>query len=142
MKSQLTNHLRYNLWANKIVLNYTLQLSEAQILQPQLGSFPSIQQTWLHIWDAEYIWHNRLKEMSIEGWPSSSFMEDKTALAAGVVGCSTALMAIVENGAESFCDYRINYTNKAGVAYASTVQIYYFMWSIIARFTEVKLSIC
>ncbi|MES2005449.1 MAG: DinB family protein [Bacteroidota bacterium] len=60
MKQLLVSFTRYEKWANKIMLDVILQLSEQQQHQEIKSSFPSIHKTCLHIWDASSIWWQRV----------------------------------------------------------------------------------
>lgn len=61
MKELLTQYATYHLWANKQLFDVILKLSTEQQQQEIVSSFPSIHTTLLHMWDAEYIWWQRLK---------------------------------------------------------------------------------
>ena len=70
MLSKLT---QYNLWANQTITSYVLKAGEAIADIEQAGSFPSVRKTLLHIWDAQFIWFNRLHGTSLSEFPSKSF---------------------------------------------------------------------
>lgn len=61
MKTLLLKYAAYNMWANKRILETIGQLSETQLQQEIISSFPGIIKTLLHMWDAESIWWQRLK---------------------------------------------------------------------------------
>jgi len=63
----------YNLWANRRMIAMLSPLSETQIAQDIISSFPSVKMTLLHIWDAEVIWLKRLQGESLDYWPSYNF---------------------------------------------------------------------
>jgi uncharacterized damage-inducible protein DinB len=51
----------YNLWANGEFIQY-FKTQDADLLETGVASsFPSIQKTLMHIWDAQDIWYQRLK---------------------------------------------------------------------------------
>ena len=63
MKQLLVSFCRYNLWANKKIID-TLQLLPNDIVDAQVNnSFTSIRKTIYHIWDAQVIWLSRM-----QGW--------------------------------------------------------------------------
>ena len=73
MKELMYQYAAHNLWANTQILDTIQQLSEEQIQQEMVSSFPSIFKTVLHLLDAENIWWQRLKlEEHIER-PSKNF---------------------------------------------------------------------
>lgn len=64
---------RYNLWANDQFITYCRKQNSILIEQPIPGSFPSIQKTLTHIWDAQHIWFRRLQGESPTAFLSSSW---------------------------------------------------------------------
>lgn len=73
MKQLLASFAQYEYWANKQLLEVILSLSEEQQLQEIKSSFPSIQKTLLHMWDASSIWWQRLHKTEQLEVPSLSF---------------------------------------------------------------------
>jgi uncharacterized damage-inducible protein DinB len=79
MKLYLQQYVEYNLWANNRLLDFVLN-SDAILLDRNIkSSFTSLRKTFLHIWDAEYIWMERLNNRSITTWPSKEY-DDLTPL--------------------------------------------------------------
>jgi len=121
MKAQLIKHLQYNLWANKIVLDLCKTLSSAQLKEISIGSFPSIEKTWLHIWDAQAIWLTRLHHEPITSWPSANFSGEIKVLNQGIIISSEELISEI-NAMESFLsEAKIKYKNNAGVDFESSI---------------------
>jgi uncharacterized damage-inducible protein DinB len=72
MRTLITQHTSYNAWANAKIVELIKQ--HEQLLDTEIkSSFPSLRKTLFHIWDAEYIWLQRLKGESIDNWPSKLF---------------------------------------------------------------------
>ncbi|MEO6720352.1 MAG: DinB family protein [Ferruginibacter sp.] len=61
MKETLQQYASYNVWANQKIFDIARQLSEEQINQEIISSFPSVYKTLLHMLDAENIWWQRMK---------------------------------------------------------------------------------
>ena len=61
MKEILEQYASYNVWGNQTLLKPVLAMDE--VLQQQIiaSSFNSLQTTFLHIWDAESAWWQRIK---------------------------------------------------------------------------------
>ena|SRR5438105_914406 len=60
MKITLLKLAKYNQWANKVLVNH-VKTQTPDLLEKEIGSsFNSIKKTFLHVADAEYIWHCRL----------------------------------------------------------------------------------
>jgi uncharacterized damage-inducible protein DinB len=61
MKELILQISAYNLWANQLLLDTINQLPEEKHRQTVASSFDSLLKTVLHMWDAEFIWWQRLK---------------------------------------------------------------------------------
>jgi len=76
MKDLLLKYASYNLWANDRVSNLLKGL-DASILDKEIpSSFNTIRKTVFHIWDAEYIWLQRLNGLSLSDFPSKQYGAD------------------------------------------------------------------
>jgi uncharacterized damage-inducible protein DinB len=121
MKKLLSKYCRYNLWANKKVCEFLLTLTDEQLNREVLSSFPSLQKTVLHSWDAQFIWIERLNGRSLTGFPSKSFsgtFEDATK---GLLESSQQLIDFVETSNESFLKTPLTYKNIAGEEFKNSV---------------------
>jgi uncharacterized damage-inducible protein DinB len=58
----LVLHLQYHRWATELVLEETTPLPSEQLLQNLKGSFPSIYETVVHLYQSDRVWLDRLKE--------------------------------------------------------------------------------
>jgi uncharacterized damage-inducible protein DinB len=65
IKDLLLSYARYNLWANKALLEGLKKVDAAWLEQEHKSSFKSIKKTAFHIWDAEHVWLNRFKGQSL-----------------------------------------------------------------------------
>lgn len=61
MKELLQHYAAYNLWANQKLLHTIALLPEDQQSKYILSSFEGLIPTLKHMWDAEYMWWQRLK---------------------------------------------------------------------------------
>ena len=73
MKELLMKYARYNMWANKYLIDAMEQLNEAQIDQEIISSFPSVRKTVMHTWSAENIWLQRLELILHPVWIAAEF---------------------------------------------------------------------
>lgn len=73
MKKLLNQYASYNLWANKKMTDAAVELTEEQLQQEIISSFPSIFKTVLHLLDAESIWWQRIKLQEHIEVPSKTF---------------------------------------------------------------------
>lgn len=65
----LKNLWQYNQWANeKLFAAIPSEVADVEIT----SSFNTIRKTVYHMWDAETVWLERLKELPITPWPASA----------------------------------------------------------------------
>jgi uncharacterized damage-inducible protein DinB len=118
----MIKHLGYSVWATDR-LSKILEKADETIFKKELSSsFPTIEKTILHIWDAETIWMKRLEGESKLTWPSETFAGDRSALLSGWLASATALRDMIGSKSESYLDQRIDYKNMSGAAFSSTVE--------------------
>lgn len=79
----------YNAWANTQLFNVLKTIGVELFLRPNGSSFPSICETALHIWDAEFIWLNRLQGKAFKTLPSKDWKKEDDL--GGWINCSNAL---------------------------------------------------
>ncbi|MBA2250918.1 MAG: DinB family protein [Chitinophagaceae bacterium] len=78
MKQLLQQYAAYNIWANKKISDVVSQLSEEQIHQEIVSSFPSVYKTMLHLMEVENAWWERLKLVehpAMSGWFTGNFAD-------------------------------------------------------------------
>lgn len=80
----------YNVWANKQLGSVALTLSDEDFDAEVNSSFKSIRKTFLHIWDAEYIWLSRIQEELPKNIPSKFFDGTKDGLIKQLLDTSNA----------------------------------------------------
>jgi uncharacterized damage-inducible protein DinB len=68
MKKVIEEFAAYNVWANQLMIDACLLLSESQLDMEINSSFPSIRQTLYHCLRAEYIWLQRLEGVANPEW--------------------------------------------------------------------------
>lgn len=73
MKDLLVKYAAYNLWANDRIANVLKVLDNSVLDKDIPSSFNSIRKTVFHIWDAEFIWLQRLNGLSLTDWPSKQY---------------------------------------------------------------------
>ena len=67
----------YNVWANNIVCSWLQQITDEQWTQEIVSSFNTIQQTVLHIINAENAWLQRFKKIENFQWIQSTYKGTK-----------------------------------------------------------------
>lgn len=113
MKNTLKAYTAYNLWANNEMIKCVEQLSYEQLHQTIESSFNSVFKTVLHIWDAEYIWLQRMQGNSIKDWPSK--MMDKNGFSTNLFLANSAnFNDFVQHASDSLFEQMCTYTNLKG----------------------------
>lgn len=102
MKEIYTSYARYNLWANRRMIEAYRKLPEDLVEKQIVSSFPSARLTFLHIWDAEFLWLNRLQGISPGTFPSKEFKGNIGDVYEQLESSSTAFLDFVENQPEEF----------------------------------------
>ena len=73
MKSVLAHYASYNLWANKRITDTIINVSDEQLHKDINSSFRSIYKTLVHLWDAEFLWWQRMRLHQNVTWPGKTF---------------------------------------------------------------------
>jgi uncharacterized damage-inducible protein DinB len=76
MKELLIQYAKYNIWANKRVLDILSMLDDATLDKDIISSYRSLRLTVYHIWSAEKIWLDRLLLAEKPVWAESIFAGD------------------------------------------------------------------
>ncbi len=69
----LLEYCKYNIWANNRLFGATLQLDPTLHRAEVVSSFPSIYETWLHIWSGQYLWMARMTGGDVSARPAKTF---------------------------------------------------------------------
>lgn len=96
MKQMLVEYARYNHWANENLISLFRSVDDTLIAQHVESSFPSIRKTLLHIWDAEFLWLERLTGHSPADFPSKFFEGSNEEIFEGLLKTSAAFVQFVE----------------------------------------------
>ena len=118
MKNALKAYTAYNLWANNEMIKCVEKLDQEQLHQTVVSSFNSVFKTILHIWDAEYIWLQRMQGNSINEWPSK--MMDKDGFSTNLFLAGSAnFNDFVQASPDAFFEQQCSYTNLKGEKFAT-----------------------
>lgn len=83
-------YTEYNLWANERMAEWLSAAKEEDWTRNVESSFSSIRSTALHIWSAEYLWLQVLKDESYEENPTRDYSGSPSELIQGWLGASKA----------------------------------------------------
>lgn len=112
MKEQLQQYAAYNIWANNRLFSRIGQLTEEQVQQEVASSFPSLQKTILHMWDAESIWWQRFRLVEQIIRPSAGFEGSFADLVTGVNGQSTQWKLWIDEARPAQLEHVFAYQNS------------------------------
>jgi uncharacterized damage-inducible protein DinB len=85
MKELLQQYASYHLWANGLLTDVINSLPEENQIAEVPSSFRSLYLTLLHMWDAEYIWWQRMKLREKISIPSETFNGNTKELTAHLI---------------------------------------------------------
>ena len=111
MKELLNQYAGYNLWANEKLLTVALALTDEQQQQVMETSFSSMHKTFLHIWDAESAWWQRIKLQENIIVPSVALNPSMQETAKGLLNQSRDWKEWVENSKEYMLLHEFKYYN-------------------------------
>jgi uncharacterized damage-inducible protein DinB len=112
MKEILQQYSAFNYWANEKLLDVALSLSEEQQKANVPSSFPSVHATFLHIWDAESIWWQRIKLHERIVVPSENFNPTMKEISNGLLSQSKQWAEWTQEANENALDHVFAYYNS------------------------------
>ena len=122
MAYTILQHLEYNAWANNRIAEAVSDVDNSLLFEERKSSFPSIAKTLLHVWDAEQIWINRMKGISLSQFPSVLFHGGKEELINGFRESSRELLSLIKEKGTAFVASSYHYTNLKGQPFTDTVE--------------------
>lgn len=114
MKALLQRYTAYNLWAHHQIFDALKPLSPELFNTPLNSSFPGIQATLLHIWDAESIWWQRLKLQEQIVVPSLTFNDSPAVLERKILTQAADWAEWVRESQEIQLQHTIQYQDRKG----------------------------
>lgn len=118
MKEHMLTLARYNTWANQRFCDFFSSRDPFILRVETPGSFPSIRELLLHIWDAEIIWADRLRGVSRTAFPSVSFNGPDEKILTSIPEQSSELAEYLNGLDESQLIENVAYTNTKGKEYS------------------------
>lgn len=114
MKQILTSFARYERWANEQQLDVICTLTEEQQQREIQSSFPSIQKTCMHVWDASSIWWQRLQRHEQIMVPSLSFHPSMKDIENGILHQNDQWINWIEAATDADLEAFLPYKNMKG----------------------------
>ncbi len=109
MKQLLTQYASYHLWANQLLLDRISALEPDVRMREVKSSFPTLQATVLHMWDAESVWWQRMKLLEDIVAPSANFRGDWDEAARGLLNQSKQWQEWITQALEHVFDHEFIY---------------------------------
>lgn len=114
MKEILEQYASYNVWANQTLLKPVLAMNETQQQQIVASSFNSLQSTFLHLWDTESAWWQRIKLQEQIIIPSMALHPTMQEIANGLTDQSKQWEVWVKQSKENMLQHVFGYHNFKG----------------------------
>jgi uncharacterized damage-inducible protein DinB len=114
-------HLRYHQWATGQVLEETLPLPADQLVKTLGGSFPSVNGTLVHLYQADCIWLDRLNEVptgTLGDYEAPGCTHDLRNAWAAILA---KMVAFAEGLVEDDWLRKMSYKTLAGVPYETAI---------------------
>lgn len=112
MKNLLKQFVKYNYWANEKFVSLLNEISHKHLDVAVKSSYPSLRKTIFHIWDAEALYLNRLKGISLDYFPSEKF--PLTTPIDKMLKTSSEFYELVKDKEDEFFERLCNYKNTHG----------------------------
>lgn len=118
----INTYTNYNYWANDLVLSLVdKNISEEGLDKVIISSFPSLRKTIYHIWDAEFIWLNRLKGDSLSRGPGSIHEGNFSSAMDHIFQIDRKIIHFVENLGPGELSASFTYQNIEGKTFTNPV---------------------
>jgi uncharacterized damage-inducible protein DinB len=107
---QLLDYAHYNLWANKGLADLFRQQSDALLETPVVSSFPSVRDTFLHLWSVEDIWYQRLNGRAPGQFIASTFQGSNATIFDSLSDISQRLIDFIGAQEEAYFSRPLRFT--------------------------------
>lgn len=121
MKELIQSLAAYNIWANRQLFDAALQLDPALHEQTVPSSFPTLKATFMHMWDAESGWWQRLQNHEHIVIPSKTFHPHLKDVANGLLGQNQTWLDWANEVSEKGLQEYFSYTNTKGFHFEQPV---------------------
>ncbi len=111
MKELFVQLAAYNIWANQLLLSAIESLPEEQQRAVVKSSFSSLQETALHMWNAESIWWQRIKLYERVVAPGEDFSGGIKEISAGLLQQNRKWQEWIMNAQEHMLQHEFIYYN-------------------------------
>jgi uncharacterized damage-inducible protein DinB len=109
MLSIIQQYTASNLWANQKIADFYRSCDDDYFFKPIENSFPTVKDTFIHIYGAELIWLSRLQGKPIDKFPE--FEDDKETVLSALIHQSKAFVDFMETMDEAQLQANFHYAN-------------------------------
>ncbi|MCC6412158.1 MAG: hypothetical protein IT270_10895 [Saprospiraceae bacterium] len=114
LASFFTRYAAYNHWANRLMVDWVRNAERPLLDAHTPSSFPTLHTTLLHIWDAQFIWAERLHGATPHIFPSHEHQSLHEETFEGVLRSSEKLVHFVQDQEDAFFDGLMTYSTTSG----------------------------
>lgn len=122
MQQLLISYTQYEYWANEKLLSVVRDLTEEQQKRSITSSFPSLFKTFLHMWDANTIWWQRLQKAGEIMVPSLTFHPTMAEVEKGLLQSNQQWINWIKDASPEDLEYVLPYKTMKGDAFAQPVK--------------------
>lgn len=121
--SLLLRYAEYNLWANTQMAGWLASAEADALTLTIVSSFPTLRETALHIWSAEYLWLQVLKGEPIDPNPARGFEGSHAELLEGWLQTSADYLRYLQQYTSAdFAGMRQTAPDRPGMSVADIIQ--------------------
>ena len=117
LETLLKDYTTYNLWANRLMVDWFRKKPAGLMTREVPSSFPSIHKTLLHIWGAEKVWIERLNGDSPARFLTEYFTGATEEVFGGLLACSEQFRDLVADKDAAYFAGHSSYVHINGNAY-------------------------
>lgn len=110
----LRDYAACNHWANQRMIDWVSGYEPEMMDRELPSSFPTLRHTFLHIWDAQYLWYERLQGTSPAFFPSKQYDGLIQDVYEGLLRSSEKLTQLLIDLPDDFFASSVVYKNVAG----------------------------
>jgi len=114
LQSLLRDYAVYNHWANQRIIDWISDQPLELMDRQTPSSFPTLRMTFLHIWDAQYLWYERLLGVSPDSFPSKQYDGLIQDVFEGVLRSSEKLAQFLVQQSDDFIAGNVVYKTTSG----------------------------
>jgi uncharacterized damage-inducible protein DinB len=125
----ISKYAAYNVWANNRLFEVAATLNLEQLDTEIISSFRTIRKTLYHIYDAEQIWFERMKQVQQIDWPPSKHLAPTFELTSLVKSSENLQKLVEEMGSVGLTSFTIYKDLKGNEYQTSNADIFHHVFN-------------